>query len=160
MITAQELRDLLHYDPQTGSFTWKPGATKHRTGREAGYTTDEGYRKILIRKQMYFAHRLAWLYVYGQWPDQEIDHINHARDDNKISNLRDVSHAENVRCQRTNLNKRGVARYDKETRKYRARFRRNGREINLGAYATREEAHEVTAAYFERGEIPPGRKIP
>ena len=96
MITQKELKDLLHYDPETGVFTWlKSGKGRKANGETRGLTN--GYFTIRINWRQYKAHRLAWLYVYGVWPKGQIDHINHNTTDNRIANLREVTNQENHR---------------------------------------------------------------
>ncbi len=92
------MRDKLYYDLDTGQFYWKVKTGNKRVGDIAGsVTTYDQYRRIKINGKMYLAHRLAWFFVYGDWPKNEIDHINGTRDDNRIENLRDVSHSLNQR---------------------------------------------------------------
>lgn len=84
------LLSVLAYDPATGIFRWRtkrgPNGDPHR---HAGYVmADIGYRLIHLNYKKYLAHRLAWFYVHGEWPEHEIDHINRDRADNRISNLR------------------------------------------------------------------------
>ena len=94
-LTAERLRGLLEYDGTTGVFHWKG------TGERAGSIQDKGYRTIEIGGRSYYAHRLAWLYTYGSWPNDELDHIDRNKDNNSISNLRDVSRSENNRNRRS-----------------------------------------------------------
>lgn len=96
MLTAERLRAALDYDPATGLFRWieRPNQ-KIIVGSIAGHVGRKGYIYVTIDKRKYAAHRLAWLYVNGEWPKEQIDHINRVKDDNRISNLRDVSDAEN-----------------------------------------------------------------
>ena len=95
-IDFKRLQEILDYDQETGIFTWKInqcGARKK--GQIAGTKNKNGY--IVIRhKKLYYAHRLAWLYVHGIFPDSVIDHINRNKSDNRINNLRSVSHADNM----------------------------------------------------------------
>ena len=97
-ITYEELINLLSYNPDTGYFYWKSKPNKKIVvGQLAGYTryTTQGYTFTRLNKIAYQAHRLAWLYVYGEWPKHFIDHKNGIRNDNRIKNLRDVSAKEN-----------------------------------------------------------------
>ena len=87
-ITQDQLRDILSYDPRTGIFTWK------KSGRSAGCKNSSGYIVIRIGNRpgkLLYAHRLAWLYMTGEWPTQEIDHIDRDRSNNKIDNLRQAT---------------------------------------------------------------------
>jgi hypothetical protein len=100
MITAEYVRDRLQYDPETGVFLWKarPGNKWWNTnfsGKAAGSMNSYGYRRIMIDKKEYMAARLAWLIVYGEWPKNEIDHINRVKSDDRLVNLRDVTSKEN-----------------------------------------------------------------
>lgn len=74
-ITAEELRQILHYDPETGIFTWAKPRPKIRVGNQAGYIDKKGYRYTEIDGKGYFIHRLAWLYMTGTWPGGQIDHM-------------------------------------------------------------------------------------
>jgi hypothetical protein len=92
MLTQAKLKEVLHYDPETGDFTWRKKGEKR-----AGCTTSHGYQRIILARKEYKSHRLAWLYVYGEFPKEQIDHINGVRDDNRIKNLRPVSNTENTK---------------------------------------------------------------
>jgi len=89
MLKHEELKSILSYDLQTGEFVWaedvNPRAMK---GYRAGTLRPDGYVQIRINGKLYLAHRLAWFYVYGEWPSCEIDHISRNRSDNRITNLR------------------------------------------------------------------------
>lgn len=96
MLTQSRLKELLHYDPETGVFTWRVRASNNiRVGGVAGCRTVHGYWLIGIDSSQYFAHRLAWLYMHGEWPKHEIDHKNGVGDDNRIANLREATVSEN-----------------------------------------------------------------
>jgi hypothetical protein len=119
-LTAERLRELLHYDPETGVFTWLPRqremfreARHHAiwntrySGKRAGHAGAAlGYETISVIDRAYFSHRLAWLYVHGAWPLCEIDHINGVRTDNRIVNLRDVARGVNQQNIRKSLKSR------------------------------------------------------
>jgi len=101
-LTAAHLRLILSYDADTGLFTWLiPNCMRMKPGDRAGCANGKtGYVEIHIQGKKYKAHRLAWMYVYGAWPLQDIDHINGVPGDNRIANLRDVSRTVNSQNQR------------------------------------------------------------
>jgi hypothetical protein len=144
-LTAEQVRAILSYDPETGAFTWRARPSV-RAGRRAGRVVPDGYVKIEHDGRSYFAHRLAWLYVYGDWPEAYVDHINGIRSDNRICNLRKANLSQN------NAHRRGAecngglrgASFHKSVGRWRARIRNGGKEIELGYFDTAEEAH---AAY-------------
>lgn len=96
-ITPQRLREILHYNRKTGIFTWRKRiCDKMIIGSVAGSLIKKSYCFIRIYGRLYRAHRLAWLYVFGKWPLNDIDHIDHNRHRNAISNLRDVTRKTNA----------------------------------------------------------------
>lgn len=121
---------------------------KIRAGDRAG-STKNGYVIIRINGRGYRAHRLAWLYVYGQWPTLMIDHINGKRSDNRIENLRDVQAYVNVenqrRAQATNI--LGVLGVSRHFNKYRAKISIDGVCRHIGCFNTEKEAHEAYLAH-------------
>lgn len=146
-LTAEQLRDVLNYDPATGIFTWKKMNRRHwLLGTVAGCPHSRGYVKIFVKGHTYFAHRLAWLYVRGEWPPEEVDHINGDRSDNRISNLRLATRSQNrantfLRTDNTSGIK-GVSMHS-TSKRWRARVYRNGVETHLGFFNTKEEAAEA-----------------
>ena len=95
-LTAERLREVLDYGPDTGVFTWKIRTNSRvKVGDVAGALRPDGYIQISIDGRLHRAHRLAWLYVTGESPPDQIDHINGVRDDNRIANLRLATSAEN-----------------------------------------------------------------
>ena len=143
-LTAEKLRSVLHYEPETGIFTWKVRtSTCVKVGDAAGCPGGGGYLLISVQSRLYRAHRLAWLYVYGEWPKDQLDHINRNRSDNRISNLRDVSTKQNQQ----NAGKRsdntsghaGVSWY-KRISKWQAKITHNQKDVHLGYFATIEAA--------------------
>jgi hypothetical protein len=143
-LTQERLRELLHYDPDTGIFTWL--VTHHRicVGDRAGYINRSGcqpWRYIMIDQRGYRASRLAWFYMTGEWPVPEIDH----RDRNPINDAWDNLHlatstqnSVNQRMRRDNRSGfKGVHPYGT---RFIARTRINGKYLHLGIFNTAEEA--------------------
>lgn len=97
MLTQEELKKHLDYNPATGAF-FRISQDKKRNipNKKINGKTSNGYVVIRVNGKKYKAHRLAWLYVYGSFPKGQIDHINRLRDDNRINNLRDVTPLENA----------------------------------------------------------------
>lgn len=107
-LDPETLKRHLHYEPSTGVFTRLIRASNMRPGSVAGSVRKrDGYIDIRLLGVKYRAHRLAWFYMHGKWPDGEIDHINRKHADNRIINLRDVSHMVNM----ANLPPRSDPRY-------------------------------------------------
>jgi hypothetical protein len=143
MITAEELRNALRYDPETGEFIRLRTSGGSFAGSRAAPNA-KGYVKISVNRKVYFAHRLAWLYVYGHFPALHIDHINGNPNDNRIANLRIATRSQNMANRGKNKNNtsgfKGVIR-DKGKWRAKIQFANGARE--LGSFATAEEAHEA-----------------
>lgn len=140
---------MFHFDPETGIFTRKTTvAPNARKGDVAGWNYAGGYLGITADGKQYVAHRLAWLYVHGEWPDQ-IDHIDHNRQNNKINNLRNANfsvNSKNVGPFSTNkAGVHGVCLY-KPTGKWKAQIGVNGKSIHLGYFDTKEAAAAARSA--------------
>lgn len=148
MLTQQRLQQLFNYNPETGIFT-RLVATSNFTkaGHVAGTLSKNGYLYMMVDRKNYMAHRLAWIYVYGEFPKNEIDHINGIEDDNKISNLRDVDKFINmqneVRVRKNNACGLMGAHFRKERNKWVAQLRVNGKSRRFGSFNTPEEAHHA-----------------
>ena len=112
MITQERLKALLHYDHETGVFTWIMSRPGVKAGTVAGCVHDikgKSYNRIRINRKLIGAHRLAWLYAYGEFPEPEIDHKDGNGQNNALSNLRCVSHKENMKnMRRTSSNTSGA----------------------------------------------------
>lgn len=148
--TREFLLALLAYDPHTGLLVWriKPSAAT-KAGSVAGTLHPQGYIMVHVKHTNYAAHRLAWLFTYGEWPDYT-DHINGVRSDNRITNLRSVTNTENLQAHRK-ARTDSVAKllgvcYRKDTGKWQARIQRNGKQKSLGLFASPEAAHAAYAA--------------
>ena len=152
LISAEELRRRLHYNPTTGVFTRVLATIGKREGSVAGTTRPDGYIQISIDRRFYPAHRLAWLYTKGVWPAHLVDHINGDRSDNRLANLRPATNSENLRNSRRNVrNKCGfkVVSRSRNGRRWLAFIRVDGVNTNLGTYDTAEQAHRI---YFEAAQ--------
>lgn len=138
MITQARLKELLSYDPETGVLTWM--VTMARTamaGNRAGGPSNGGYRSIRVEGKLYREHRIVWFIWFGEFPNGQIDHINGLRTDNRIENLRDVTHQENAKNQKLKVtNTSGITgvSWSKSDKVWRARINIDKKEINLGHY--------------------------
>jgi hypothetical protein len=146
ILTLERLKELLHYDPETGIFTRRITRRGVPAGQVAGSVSGDGHLRAKLDNLPYLCHRLAWFYVNGTWPTL-IDHINGDPKDNRIANLRDASHAVNMQNrQRPHKNNRsGFLGIRFIANRWRASISLNGKVHNLGRYKTPEEAQ---AAYF------------
>jgi hypothetical protein len=145
-ITCEMVRHLFDYDETTGIFKNRTTRSHNSLkGSTVGSFDKDGYVQIGIGKRKFKAHRLAWLYVFGEWPSLDIDHINGVRNDNRISNLRVVSKAQNQqsRFAAQKNNRTGYPGVSVFQKYYRARIHVNGRELHLGLYKTPELAAEA-----------------
>lgn len=152
-LTYDRLREVLNYNADTGVFTWRIKLSrKVVVGREAGGLKPTGYMTVRVDTRSYYAHRLAWFYVYGSWPPDEIDHINGSRADNRIGNLRTATRKQNMENRTPapgTSGYRGVCWLD-ANQKWRASITHNRKNHYLGLFDTAEEA---SAAYKEAAAI-------
>lgn len=147
MFTLGYLKTVLDYNPETGVFTHKTNRSpKAYPGATAGRINTNGHRQIGIDGERYMAHRLAWFWVHGVWPTDQIDHINGNRDDNRIDNLRPATHKQNMENQTLHCNNgsgfRGVS-WHKANKKWAAYVNHNGKRKYLGIYASVDDAIRV-----------------
>ena len=143
MITQDELKEVLEYNPDTGIFTWKKvNSNRIKVGDVAGYKHNkDGYISIGVNKKRYLAHRLAYLYMTGNFPENDTDHINHIKDDNRWTNLRPATHSQNMRNKSMKKsNKSGYKGVTYYRKKWFAQIRHNGKTLYLGYYNTPIEA--------------------
>ena len=154
-LTCAELRAHLHYDPETGVFVrLRDGKVAGGPWRIRGLT----YRKIWVLGYQHLAHRLAWLYVHGKWPDNEIDHRNGDGTDNRLKNLRDATRGQNsTNSPAQKHSKTGLrdVHFHPKAGKYRAQICKNLKITHLGYFETAEEAHRayLAAAAVLHGEF-------
>jgi len=157
MITQTELKELLHYNPETGISTWIPrpldlfsrlcaGKTWNTryAGKPAGCVNKTtGYLQILIYGKIYKSHRLAFLYMEGQFPKDQVDHVNHIRSDNRWKNLREVNRQENNRNQslpRNNTSGHVGVYWNKNRKKWQSRIKVSGKLAHLGYFTEKADA--------------------
>lgn len=145
MLTPDRLHDLLAYDADTGLFTWNVDRSRRvKAGDIAGSIDAKGYVVIQVDGTTYKAHRLAFLYMTGGWPPEEIDHIDGHRTNNRWGNLRAATVAENKRNARTRKdNHLGVKGVCRDGNKFRAEIRHQGQRVYLGKYDTVAEAKAI-----------------
>jgi hypothetical protein len=148
ILTASRLREVLRYCPETGALVWIAKVSKRaKVGGIAGSVRSDGYRIIGIEGNKVLAHRAAWVFLRGEWPAWQIDHINGDRADNSAGNLRQVTHAEN--CQNVRRARRDSgsglmgAHWIARLQRWRARIKVDGTEIHVGHFLTAQEAHNA-----------------
>lgn len=146
----QELKELFVYDPLTGWFTNRFSRGRAKEGARAGSETGHGYRRIIIDYIKHYEHHLAWLYVYGVYPD-EIDHKNGIRSFNAIDNLRDCTRTQNNFNAERATGASGLkgAYLDKRTMHWYSHIQIGGQVKHLGIFATAEQAHGAFMAAVE-----------
>lgn len=153
MITEMFLKQILDYNSETGCFVWKQKTSKKskiKIGTLAG-CLNNGYWIITINQKIYKAHRLAWLYIYGEWPKHNIDHINGVRSDNRIFNLRDATVRQNGQNRIEHRNGKLVgASYDKKYKKWFSQIQIDKKQNYLGYFDTELEAHEAYIIALEK----------
>lgn len=159
-IDLATLKSLLAYDPLTGQFTWRVRQRQigrfTEIGELAGFKETTGYWCIGLQRRQYKAHRLAWFYVHGKWPTEDVDHINGHRDDNRITNLRIGGRSGNPRnAKRKSNNTTGFKGVSPSGQKFMARINVDYKRLYLGTFETPEEAHEayIVAAQKYFGEF-------
>lgn len=152
MLTHERLREVLIYDPDTGLWTWRiTVSNRAKAGARAGCRRNDGYHLIRVDGRLYLAHRLAWLYMTGGWPEREIDHADGNPSDNRWANLRLATHAQNITNQTAHRDNRLGAKGIRHHRNGRFYVQVAGRAC--GGYPTLEEAK---AAYSAAAQVAHG----
>lgn len=147
LINQTQLKERLRYDPLTGEFTWLVNTSRAKVGAKAGYIGSRGYRLIGVLGREYLAHRLAWLYVTGAWPVEEMDHRNGEHADNRLANLREATKRQNMyNRKRSRLNTSGFKGVFAVGRYWVAEINGPEGRIMLGRFRKRLDA---AAAYRE-----------
>lgn len=159
LITLDELRRIIHYDPLTGVFHWAVPRPKIRVGDVAGTTIGKHNKNhvcIIIYGKKYKAHRLAWFYTHGIWPNGQIDHEDLDGMNNRLINLREATNGQNCANRRA-FGASGLkgASLHRKSGKWHAQITYNKKCISIGYFDTAEEAHSayVTTARRLHGEF-------
>ena len=143
-LTAENVKTYFLYTAETGDLRWTEKAPVKVRGKLCLAKNNTGHKYIKFQGKNYYAHRIAWLYVYGEWPDS-IDHVNGDSADNRLVNLRSVDHQTNMQNERKarSNNKTGMLGVSPNGRKYRAEIRVNGKKINLGTFEQPKMAYQA-----------------
>jgi hypothetical protein len=142
-LAQSQLKDLIHYDPDTGVFTNRFSRSNKINTEADRFHSASGYKRISVNNVRYTSHRLAWFYMYGVWPKGNLDHINRVKDDNRLINLREVTGSQN--CQNTGLRSdntsghKGIS-WSNGHRKWQAQIKANGVYLYLGRFINLDDA--------------------
>lgn len=149
--SAQYLRSLLDYDPETGHLTWRwrddvaHAVNARDAGRRAGCVAGDGSRRVRVNDVLYAEHRVIWAWLHDEFSALEIDHINGEPSDNRRSNLREASRSQNGANTRARGEwPKGVC-FDKSRGLFAAKIKIDGRTKNLGRFSTPEAAAKAYA---------------
>jgi hypothetical protein len=154
-ITQSRLKELLRYEPETGNFYWRVSKTNSvKSGDIAGhFSALNGYHHVRLDWRLYRAHRLAWLYVYGSFPENVLDHINGVGSDNRIVNLRAATETQNKANAKTRKDNtssvKGVS-LSTGRKKWLAQISVKGKQTYLGRFDTIEEARAAYTSAAKR----------
>lgn len=152
-LTAEYVRSILDYNPDTGEFRWKINRPpRGKAGEIAGSINANGYRKMGIRQREYYAHRLAWLIMTGEWPPAEVDHRHGDPSDNRWEKLRAATSSQNIINRPSPGGRsgyRGVS-WAWSSSKWMATITVKKKTTYLGIFDTAEEAHEAYLRASER----------
>lgn len=147
--TQAEIKHLLHYDPETGVFRWRFSNSPRVKPWDVAGGLCKGYLHIGLNNGVHYAHRLAWVYMTGEWPNDQIDHIDGVRSNNAWVNLRQATNKQNMENQSLKKNNksgfRGVS-WVTRSKKWKAAVNHNKKRLFLGYFETAEDAAAVAAA--------------
>ena len=144
----ESAKEHFDYDPETGRITWRVKyCYKVKIGNVAGSINDRGYRQVKFKGKQYKAHRIAWLLTHKKWPENDIDHINGVRDDNRLCNLREATRGENCQNRKAHSNTRITGVHLNKDGRYQAYLKINGKFVLQTSFKNLEDAvAAVTAA--------------
>lgn len=148
----EEIKENIQYDPGTGLFMLVRDKSNVKSGQIAGSLCGNGYIRIVVNYKRYYAHRLAWLFVNGTWPANDIDHINGIKTDNRYSNLRDATKSNNQHNRSTPRNNtsgiKGVC-WDKHANKWLASCKIEGVGHHIGLFTCISDAEKAVREFRE-----------
>lgn len=147
-LTYEELVSFVHYDPETGHFSWR--MKKSPWLRQAGCINKTiGYRVIRLKGKLYYEHRLAWFYMTGHWPEEEIDHVSGDSLDNRFLNLRPATSSQQKMNRKTVAISgfKGVTSYGE---RFHAGLKYQGKNYSLGVFDTPEEANHAYGVFAKK----------
>jgi len=155
LVDLSEISQDLEYCPETGVFRWKKhmGGRSPKAGEIAGTPHIAGYTQVGYKRNIYLAHRLAWLFVHGSWPKKDLDHINGDKKDNRIRNLRECTHAENMLNRRKQKNNKVGHKnicLPRGKNQYVVRIAKHGKTHCAGYYYSLEDAIKARDAALKK----------
>jgi hypothetical protein len=141
-LTQDRLFEVLFYNPRSGLFYWNLRTRTDLNGMVAGKINPNGYRQIKIDQRYYYAHRLAFLYVLGRWPSEQVDHINRLKDDNRWKNLREATPAQNSQNAFKNQVSKSGHRwvYPTASGAFMVMVKDSGKQVYIGTFTTKKDA--------------------
>jgi len=145
--TIEQVKFRVNYNPESGAFTWNHAPNHSQVRADSIGNSSKGYKQISIDGMRVLAHRLAWFIHFGQWPSQQIDHINGDRSDNRIVNLRLADYRINAQNRHAAYknNRTGLlgARWHKKQQKFVSAIRVGKRMVHLGTFDSAEDAQRA-----------------
>ena len=151
MITQQLLKEHLEY--RDGHLWWvKPRVNSVKVDQQFGTRHNRGYRHGMLKGKWCLEHRLIWLYHYGIWPKEQIDHINGIKDDNRIENLRECNRQQNsynTRARQLSTSTYKGVHFRKDTGKWVAQYTHSGKNIHIGCFSNEKDASNAYKAATE-----------
>lgn len=148
-LIQETLKKLLHYEPETGRWTWLVTKTNSTpAGSLAGAKRLDNYIHIRIDGKFYYAHRLAWFYMTGEWPKAHIDHLDGNPSDNRWANLREATRSQNLanaRKPKTNTSGFKGVFWHNAGQRWCSQITAEGKHIHLGLFSSKEDAHKAYA---------------
>lgn len=142
---GDDITKMLRYNHVTGEIVRVSSRTnKKYEGKVAGHLRSDGYVRVYVAGKNLMAHRIAWFLFFGRWPEKQIDHVNGVRSDNRICNLREATDSQNAHNRKkpiTNTSGYKGVHLHKQTRRYQARIRIDGKQTSLGLFDDPFDAH-------------------